>query len=293
MIYTIKVIFLFILATFIVFGFTYVFKRILERAGVEGSDWQGIICESDWYPSLSRAQFLTWTVIIAIAFVWILLLKFTSCNYETIDTFTSKIPENLLLLMGMTSFTTIASKGLSSFKYKGAKKKPKKPLSLWTMFQENEKPSLTRYQTFLWTLISIFTYFWIVLVHINAKDLTLPDCPQLLLALMGISQGTYLGGKLTFQPPEASISEIIPDNGIIGDIVTILGLNFGDKGQMGVVIFGETVVKTIDHWQNSMIRLTIPTDIKTDKNGMCKVKVVNESGSMTLPYEYKIKNIGN
>jgi hypothetical protein len=105
---------------------------------------------------------------------------------------------------------------------------------------EEGKPSLIRYQMFLWTVISVLTYFGLILGNIfnsynNIENITLPDCPQVLLALMGVSQLTYLGVKFTFQPPENSISTITPENGKIGGEATIYGLNFGDK--MGSVIF--------------------------------------------------------
>lgn|GEM_PF-2196659 len=278
-----------ILAVSIILGLMCVFKHILEDAGVLGSEWQGIICESDWYPSLSRIQFLTWTTVVGIVFVWILLLKvlYSYVNNITISTDTLGIPNNLLLLMGMSSFTTVASKGLSSVKYKGTKAKPKETRNLWTMFLENDRPSLTRYQIFLWTSISVFAYLVLVLVTVtknynNISDVNLPDCPELLLALMGVSQVTYLSGKFTFQPPEASISEIVCDS---VKKVTIFGLNFGDK--KGSVLFNETVVdgEAIDLWENSKIKLVIPDSVNMSE---CKVRVVNVSGSMTYPYEYQI-----
>jgi hypothetical protein len=65
-----EVISLFGLAVIIVFALTYFFKSILIRENIlnSDSDFEGIICESDWYPSLSRAQFLIWTAVIGIIF---------------------------------------------------------------------------------------------------------------------------------------------------------------------------------------------------------------------------------
>jgi hypothetical protein len=157
----------FLLALLFVSGLTYLFAFILTRTGLLDSDLQGIIRESDWYPSLSRVQFLSWTFIIGIVFVWFFFLKVWYAYLYSVEIDTTKltIPENLLLLMGITSLTMIASKGLSSFKYV-KRKKPAKLEPLGTMFQENERPSLTRYQIFIWTSIGVLTYFGLVLATI-------------------------------------------------------------------------------------------------------------------------------
>ncbi len=57
------------------------------------------------------------------------------------------LPEHLLELMGITSLTTIASKGLSSIKYV-KRNKPVKLPSLGTMLLENQIPSVGSYQMF-------------------------------------------------------------------------------------------------------------------------------------------------
>ncbi len=303
-----EVISLFGLSVLIIFVLTYYLKNILIREKIlkSESEFLGIICESDGYPSLSRTQFLIWTFVIGTVFLWILLLKmlYVYQNSKGIDTSTLTMPDNLLWLMGISSFTAVASKGLSSFKYKGTKKKPHESRNLLTMFMEDGKLSLTRYQMFLWTVISVLAYFGLTLGNIfnnytSLGDLNLPDCPQVLLALMGISQATYLGGKFTFQPPDVSISKITPNKGKIGNEVTIYGFNFGDKDKMGSVIFCETTIpeEKITEWKNTRIRLTIPSDVEPGENGVCEVKVVSESGIMTLPYGYEIdagdSNAGN
>jgi hypothetical protein len=284
------------LAIFIIFGFAYFFIYIQRKTikDFSNTDILGIICESDWYPSLSRAQFLSWTFIIGIIFVWLLLLKvwFAIKDSKELNISTLAISTNLLLLMGITSLTTVTSKGLSSLKYKEEKKKPEELQPLGTMLQEDGKPSLTRYQIFFWTAISILTYFglvfWAIFFNYNniLNGLTLPDFPQILLALMGISQATYLGGKIAYQPSESSISDITK-NRKIGETMDILGQNFGDEG--GSVYFDDKIVNISkgDEWTNSRITVTIPTDIKP-QDGKIKVKVRSKSGSTTVPVEYKI-----
>lgn len=259
---------LFGLALLIVFGLTFGFKLILKSAGI--SDLQGIIRDSDWYPSLSRVQFLSWTFIIGIAFVWIFLLKakYAYVHSAEMDITKLTVPDNLLLLMGITSLTTVVSKGLSSIKYTGKREKQSKSQlpNLGTMFQENERPSITRYQIFLWTSISVLAYFVLVFGSIinsynadtnsNILSLTIPDCPQVLLFLMGISQATYLGGKFTSQVSEKpSISRIVPLEAKIGDLITIYGLNFGEKKASVLLDKIAVADDCIDTWNNSMIKI--------------------------------------
>lgn len=294
-----EVISLFGLAIFDVFGLTYIFVyKLINEKILKSDEVQGIICESDGYPSLSRAQFLIWTFVIGVVFMWVLLLKiwYVYENSKVIDISTLSMPDNLLWLMGISSFTAIASKGLSSFKYKGTQKNqgtqknPAESQNLWTMFMENGKLSLTRYQMFLWTVISVLTYFGLLLGNIfnnysNLGVLTFPDFPQVLLALMGVSQATYLGGKFAFQPPDASISRIVPDGRKIGDIITILGFNFGKN--KASVLFEGNIEADIQDWQDSKIIVKIPEGIEMEE-GFCDVQVVTGSGTTTLPYEYYI-----
>lgn len=291
-----EIISLFGLAIFDVFGLTYIFIiKLIGENILKPDEIQGIICESDGYPSLSRTQFLIWTFVVGIVFMWVLLLKiwYVYENSKVIDISTLTMPDNLLWLMGISSFTAIASKGLSFFKYKGTKKNADKCLNVWHMFTENGKLSLTRYQMFLWTVISVLTYFGLLLGNIfhsynNLGALTLPDCPQVLLALMGVSQATYLGGKFAFQPPDASISRIVPNGRKISEIVTIFGSNFGEK--KASVLFDGNIEADIQDWHDRTIKVKIPEGIETE-DGFCEVQVVTESGTTTLPYEYYISNV--
>jgi hypothetical protein len=62
------------------------------------------------------------------------------------------------------------------------------------LLEERTVPNLAKFQMFAWTLVLIVLYGYALFVH---KGLTMPDIPPQLLGLMGISQGAYLGRKLT------------------------------------------------------------------------------------------------
>jgi hypothetical protein len=55
---------------------------------------------------------------------------------------------------------------------------------------------LHRFQIVTWTLV-----LGVVFVHAVYTDLAMPEFDQSLLALMGISSGTYLGFKFPEPPP--------------------------------------------------------------------------------------------
>lgn len=292
----------FCLSVLIVSALTYFIIFILKQTeilGSKSSDWQTIlkamICENDFYPSLSRAQFLMWTFTVAIVFLWIILIEFlfSYINYNTLNVDKLGIPDNLLLLLGMASGVAILSKSLSNYKYKGVQVQSNKLQPLSTMFMESGKPSITRYQMFIWTIISIFTYFTLVLVNIrnnytHIADIIIPDCPTFLLGLMGVSQLTYVGGKFTSRT-SSSISEIVREK---NNKYTILGINFEDKKGSVLIkylndkseIVEEKVIdgNDIELWEASKIKLTIPNVMESNNY---EIRVQNESG---ISYPCKI-----
>jgi hypothetical protein len=86
---------------------------------------------------------------------------------------------------------------------------PNPDIPLSDIFNEDGKPAVTRFQMFVWTFISIIAYFIIfgstlysmlqppdLLMVTNVENLAIPDVHNTLLALMGISQGAYVAGKM-------------------------------------------------------------------------------------------------
>ena len=299
------VIFSFILGLSFILALMYIFGYILKKAGINGSDWQGIICESDWHPSLSRVQFFTWISVIGIVFVWVFLIKVISflpgsaisgdVGSSTVTGIESMgLPANLFYLMGLTSFTAIAGKGLSSVKYKEKKAKSKQPINLWTMFLEDNRPSITRYQIFVWTSIAVLAYLGLTLAtifdnigHHTILTMKIPDCPDFLLILMGVSQATYLGGKFAFQPVNTYITGIFPDNSPTKkDKFTIFG--YGFEVAPGSVLIDETVLDetNILKWGDTKINLSLPNGINE-----CKVRVITAKGNVTNPYKCGINTV--
>lgn len=245
----------------------YAASKIIKRGNVNVK-FLDIIRDKDWYPSLSIFQFFIWTFVVLFAFFGIYLFRVFSgiTDPPTI----SDMPESLLILMGISFVVPVTSSGLSSIKYVssvlGGPKPPKDKLPGYsTMLNENGKPTLTRFQMFSWTWISIAIYLVIlssavsevVNNEISAKDLTLPDIDPALVVLMGISQGAYLGGKITMKQ-KLEIIEVFPKKEKIDSRITISGTNFGDK--IGIVIIGGMALRAdkIEKWSDNMIVVKIP-----------------------------------
>ena len=109
------------------------------------------------------------------------------------------IPENLLILTGISVAVPFVSNPLSTIKYgdtkppSGTLRKPDRR-RLATMLMENDKPTVSRFQMFAWTIISIIIYlsFFFSLTFSVAfiSDIKqgVPDIPQIFVILMGLSQ---------------------------------------------------------------------------------------------------------
>lgn len=209
-------------------------RTILKRDPAKPS-FTDIIRESDWYPSLSRFQFLIWTCIILFAFFAVYLIRLSNGVMEPM----SSIPENLLVLMGISIISPVAGAALSS-KYTTDSPPSSKPTNdemkkrgFYTMLEENGKPSLTRVQMFSWTWIAVAVYLILFFSSVNSVtsdyvlhksscddsynviknnstasvekkyrcmyDLNVPNVDETFVVLMGLSQGAYLGGKFVSQ----------------------------------------------------------------------------------------------
>jgi hypothetical protein len=107
-------------------------------------------------------------------------------------------PVYLLALTGISFVTPFASSLISSLRYPKADtvieeqgiQNGRPPLG--EMLREFGKPSLSRYQMFGWTWISIIIYLSIYGAelsrdHINVANLKIPEVFPILVALMGLS----------------------------------------------------------------------------------------------------------
>lgn len=180
-----------------------------------------IIREKDWEPSLSRFQLLIWTWIVLFSFFGVFAVKAFAGEIGF-----PEIPRNLLILMGISVAPAVISSAYNRHYGVATENKRAKPPALARMLMESVKnkegqlmeersraattgadyavlmkPSVTRFQMFVWTFIAVTAYL-VILFSVTAdnlstvENLALPDAPEVMLILMGISQGAYVTGKL-------------------------------------------------------------------------------------------------
>ena len=205
----------------------YVIVWLLSRLGQdEGIHFlQFAVSSSDNRLSLSRFQMYIWTFVTIGAYVTVVVGR-----REFVD-----IPSSVLVLMGISQATFLGAKFIAGEQHarqattgQGAPAPAAAPRTrvvsklepAWrpslldlvegsemisageeqvngnrvTLLEERAVPSLAKFQMFAWTLVLIVLYGYALFVQ---KGLTMPDIPPQVLGLMGISQGAYLGRKMT------------------------------------------------------------------------------------------------
>jgi hypothetical protein len=276
-----------------------------------------IIKGDDGYPSLAIFQFLVWTFVILFAFAGLYIFRVMVGVTEPPTSF----PETILALMGISVATPIISGGVSRTKYKGVTeekdnsdeqgKDDKNRLS--SMLEENGRPTLTRYQMFSWTWISILIFLVYVFANVSSgikeisatfatsgkdvipadtanKFLSIPNIDPALVVLMGMSQGAYIGGKLVARTP-LTIYEILPPKAKKGMALPlqVIGSGFGDTSD--TVWFGNKKYqgKDISLWTDVKIDLSISQqDVDAQTIGTVEVVVIR--GSDTTRADFVIEN---
>ncbi|MBN2335849.1 IPT/TIG domain-containing protein [Candidatus Bathyarchaeota archaeon] len=257
---------------------------------------------NDGYPSLSRFQFLLWTLAILFSYLSVYL---TRINCGCLQVMTDIDPA-LFALMGISVATPLASGYLSTVKYgevtipsesdgeKDGRKREEamaskdiKDKGFSTMLMEGGRPSLTRFQMFSWTLVGVIIYLATVMRILYGAamptDAVLPPIDPTLVVLMGISQGVYVGGK-ALMPNSLEVAQVVPVEGAWRDDVTLIGYDFTDD--KGMVFFGGRKLKEaeIDSWDSSTIEFKVPKDVIGPD-----VQIVVKAGARTSrPVAFKI-----
>jgi hypothetical protein len=257
----------FVLSFIIVAVVIFAAHRIIRKT--KDTHLTDIIRDDDWYPSLALFQFVMWTSLIAFLYLGIYLTR----AFGGVTAFPPSIPTNILTLLGISVGVPIVSGGVSSIKYTTdtPKQRPPdkdlKPFS--SMLEENDKPTLTRFQMFIWTWIGVIIYLALFLAMITGpgalqavQNLSLPDIDPTLVALMGLSQAGYIGGKAVASLA-VEVTSISPSQGKAGQSISLLGSGFGSKASEGAVWFDDTHVlgSSVDNWTNSRIDLKVPAGL--------------------------------
>jgi hypothetical protein len=177
---------------------SFIVRALLHR---NDKKFRTVVLNEAGYPSLAIFQFLLWTIVIAFSYLMIYYLRIYFGLYDPPST----ISANILILLGISTAVPIVSAGVGSVVYQGVHSTPElqKEHKWSSMLLENGRPSLARYQMFLWTWIGIGLYLVLLFstvtspaIEANPQLIDLPDIDPTLVVLMGLSQGAFIGGKL-------------------------------------------------------------------------------------------------
>jgi hypothetical protein len=145
--------------------------------------------------SLARVQLATWTFLILASYLFIGLIT---------GDYTTSITDSVLALMGISAGTAIGSSLIDNNPSRlpvgaAAVAVTATPTTgrWWKdILMDEEGVNFHRFQMVAWTLV-----LGIVFVRQVYNDLAMPEFNPALLALIGISSGTYLGLKITAEKP--------------------------------------------------------------------------------------------
>jgi hypothetical protein len=177
----------------------------------------GAIKSIDEFPSLVNLQLFMWSVIIVFAFLTVYSVRFSGGVYYPP---TGILPENILKILGISAVVPAASLGLNHNKYRAvhiasrgvapgnaaAQRFAALDRSWSSILLEGGSSSITRLQMFVWTWIGILIYLTVFFGYLYTltlsssttqfNEVSLPDIDPTLLVLMGISQGSFVAGKV-------------------------------------------------------------------------------------------------
>jgi hypothetical protein len=217
----------------------------------------------DGFGSTSKLQWFLWIMVILFGYAAIWVLRAEQGSYSAL----SDIPVNLLTVLGFSTGTAAAAKGITAgYVQTGKIAKtgvPANPTAATTggIFQDDSGgPELAKIQMIGFTIIAIGIFLATVIHQIVAGDIkdSLPNIDSSLLVLMGISQGGYLGKKLvTFGTPVLHAPD--PLSGPAGTTVTLNGSNLGaQKGNSQLMLNGAPIPTT--DWSDVTIHFTVPAE---------------------------------
>lgn len=142
--------------------------------------------------SISKLQFLLWTVAVLFGYLVVLFTRYQSGNFAPLE----EIPGNLLIAMGLSGATAILAKGAKVNNIEAGRELddplPKVGSFSTVVTEDDGSPSLVKVQYLIWTLVAIGVF----IAAVDRDHTKLPDIDGALVVLSGLGAGTYLGKKL-------------------------------------------------------------------------------------------------
>ncbi len=258
-----------------------VYLATMIRSG-ERNPWK-LVEGADGSASTSKFQWFLWIIVILFAYTALWVLRAEHGNYSAL----SEVPVNLLTVLGFSTGTAAAAKGITSG-YVQNGRVVKGPAGVapagpalagpapggaasagaapggaivgngGILQDDSGAPELAKIQMVGFTFIAIGIFLITVIQQIATGNLNvgLPNIDSSLMVLMGISQGGYLGKKLvTFSP--ATLYAPTPSSGAPGTPITLPGVSLGSQpGQLTM----DGVPIPVTSWSANSIQFPIPAN---------------------------------
>ena len=244
--------------------------------------------------SISKVQWFLWTAVIAFSYVTLYTARARAGNFTPIE----NLPYNVWILMGLSTGTMIAAKGATvAYARRGRIIKTKSTGAKATDLVKDDSgfPDLSKAQLLTWTLIAIGIYIASVVNQVGMGESALmPDIGPTLMVLTGLSEGAYLGKKLT-TTTAPRVNGLIPGAGPSGTRIRITGFQFGNNQNGSLVALdGNPVATEIpdNDWKDSQIAFALP---EVDLAGLNERRVmisviVNGQESNAMPFTVTSSN---
>jgi hypothetical protein len=239
--------------------------------------------------STSKTSAILWTYAVWFAFITILL----HTNGQGLSG--AVLHQQYLVLMGLPVAAAVVAKGMTQSKVESGKLATKLNNGTETnvasglgqlVSDDSGQPDLLDFQYFGFNVILLGYFFTRFLGN---QSLGLPDLPDTLVALSGVSAAGYLGKKGLEQDTTPVITSVTPRTARPGEVITIAGVNLATKDDKDVSLrIGEVAVRPNDvsiHDATTKLDVTIPAQAAP---GAAPVRVINHRGVESDPYEIAI-----
>jgi hypothetical protein len=177
-----------------------------------GKNFGKLVVGLDGRTSNSKTQLALWFVVVMVTYLSTLWLRFCASGNLLLGAIT--IPNNLLLLSGMSAFSFAGAKAITQGKQNALAAAGNTDAMKTTADQDPSLSDLVQddfgnadfgdTQMLFVTLIAAITYLVQVFMYLGTMDLhstvTLPDVDTTLLATFGLGQGAYLAKKAASGP---------------------------------------------------------------------------------------------
>jgi IPT/TIG domain-containing protein len=219
--------------------------------------------------STSKVQWFAWTAIVIFSYVAIYAARALQGHFQAVDA----IPPNVLLVLGFSTTTMTAAKGITTAyvangRLIGKAASADAPTKGGLLASDSGVPDLSKIQLMSWTVIAIGIYLCTVGATIHgiatlkhgAPEPGLPDIDGALMVLMGLSQGGYLGKKLvTTNTPQ--LTAVTPPKIAPGGSVALSGSGFGPQAASSSLCVNDVAVPIADgQWSDTAISFTAPAN---------------------------------